>query len=116
MEVVNDIAIWLWSLAGVKFLVGHTLINVVVAVFAAVRDESDGFQFRKLLDFLGKKLAPYVIVYGVAKWFGADAGLEWLAPGVWLLIEATLTADLADNLGKLGIPLPERVASALGKN
>ena len=106
MEALNDIVVWLWSLAGVRFLIGHTLVNVTVAVAAAVRDEEDGFQLEKLLNFLGKKLAPYVIVYGVAKWFGMDAGLDWLAPAVWLLIEATLAADLVGNLGRLGVPLP----------
>ena len=81
-----------------------------------MRDESDGFQFSKLLDFLGKKLAPFVIVYGVAKWFGADAGLEQLSLAVWLVIEATLAADLAENLARLGVPVPDGVLSLLGKS
>lgn len=113
MEILKEILIWLWTLAGVRFLVGHTCINVVVAVMAAVRDEEDGFQVKRLLEFLGKKLLPYVLVYGTAKYFGMDAGLEWLAPAVWVLIEATLAADLAENLERLGVPLPESVSRVL---
>lgn len=116
MDNLQEIALWLWSLDGVKFIVGHTLVNVAVAISAAVRDESDGFQFARLLDFLGKKLTPYVLVFGVAQWQGADAGLDWLAPAAWVLIEVTLTADLADNLKRLGVPVPERVLGLLGKD
>ncbi|MCP4540649.1 MAG: hypothetical protein GY832_26220 [Chloroflexi bacterium] len=106
---------WLWSLAGVQFIVSHTLINVVVAISASVQDKNDTFQYTKLFDFLGRKLLPYVLVYGAVKAVGVDAGLDMLALPLWALIEAALLADLAENLARMGVPIPERALSLLGK-
>lgn len=115
MENLQVLLEWLWSLNGVKILVSHVAINVVVAVAAAVQDEADNFKFAKLLDFLGRKLLPYVLVYAVVKFVGIDAGLDNLALPVWALIEAALVADLAENLARLGVPIPERALQVLGK-
>lgn len=104
---------WLWSLAGVKFLTSHVAINVVVAVAAAL--QAGDFQLGKLAEFLWRKLLPLVLVYGAVKAVGIDAGLDFLAPIVFGLIELALLSDLTDNLARLGIPLPERVVSVLGK-
>ena len=98
----------IWSYAGVKMLVGQVLINVVVALAAA--QKSGTLDFSKLAEFLTKKLLPFVAVYVVCKVFGESAGLIWLAPAVWTIIEATLAANLIDNLGRLGVPLPEALA------
>ena len=67
----------------------------------------------KLVEFLTKKLLPFVAVYVIAKVFGDEAGLAWLAPAVWAIVETTLTANLMDNLGKLGVPLPAALARVL---
>jgi phage-related holin len=98
----------IWSYAGVKVIVGHILINVVVALAAAQYTSS--LDLSKLSEFLTKKLLPFIAVYVVCKVFGEGAGLPWLAPAVWTIIDATLAANLIDNLGKLGVPLPEALA------
>lgn len=104
LEALKAIFVLVWSFVGVKFLVSHILINVVVAGSAALK--SGNFLFSKLGEFLTKKLLPFVAVYVIAKAVGIEAGLEWLAPAVWVLIEGMLTANLLDNLSTLGIPLP----------
>lgn len=98
----------IWSYAGVKIIVGHVLINVVVALAAA--QYTNALDLSKLAEFLTKKLLPFVAVYAVCKAFGDSAGLPWLAPATWTIIEATLAANLIDNLGKLGVPLPDALA------
>lgn len=110
LTVVN----WLWSLGGVKILMSHVAINTVVAVAAAL--QAGDFQLGKLFEFLWRKLLPLVLVYGAVKAVGVDAGLDYLAPIVFAMIETALLSDLAENLARLGVPLPERVASVLGKS
>ena len=104
LEALKAFFALVWSFAGVKFLVSHVLINVVAAGSAALK--SGDFLFSKLGEFLTKKLLPFVAVYAIAKAVGMEAGLEWLAPAVWVLIEGILTANLLDNLNTLGVPLP----------
>jgi len=113
MEDLTTVVTWLWTLAGVKFIVSHVAVNTVVAVAAAL--QVGDFQLGKLFEFLWRKLLPLVLVYGAAKAIGADAGLDILAPGALVMIETALAANLAENLAKLGVPLPERVVSLLGK-
>lgn len=99
--------VWLWTLSGVKFITTHTGINFVVAVMAAVRTKK--FKPHKLAEFLTRKLLPYVIVYGSIKVIGVEAGLDWLTPIIFGIIETTLLADLTENLATLGIPMPEKI-------
>lgn len=112
--------VWLWTLDGVRFIAGHTVLNLVVAVAAALR--TGEFQPYKLAEFLRKKLAPYVLIYGVIKALSVEAqspdghllgiglqGFDWLAASSFALIEISLAADLAENLAALGVPMPDSI-------
>jgi len=104
-EFVKELVLLVWSFDGVKVIVGHTIINVVVAIAAA--QYTGSLELAKVGEFLGRKLLPFVAIYFVLKAFGEAAGLSFLAPVVWGAIEVSLTGDLMDNLVKLGLPLPE---------
>lgn len=104
IELLRVLALNVWGYTGVKVIVCHTLINVVVAVAAAVH--SNEFELGRIGEFLYRKLAPFVLIYYVVKVAGEAAGLGYLAPVVWGVIEATLMGDLLDNWSRLGLPLP----------
>ena len=112
-EWIRSFVLLVWAFDGAKVIICHTLINVVVAIAAALM--SGEFQLAKLAEFLIKKLLPYTAVYVVVKIAGLTAGLDWLAPVTWAAIEATLTGDLADNLVKIGLPLPDGIKSFIVK-
>lgn len=99
---------WLFQQTEVRFMVAHILVNVVLAVAAGMY--TGEFRLKKLGEFLYRKLAPFVLVYGAVKVAGSSSGLDGLALPVWAIIEATLVADLVENLDRLGIPIPERLA------
>jgi len=107
LEFLTAFVLQAWSYAGVKIIVCHTLINVVVAIAVALK--SNSFELGRVGEFLIRKLAPYVLVYYVVKVAGDGAGVAFLAPLVWTVIEATLTGDLLDNWEKLGLPLPSAI-------
>jgi len=113
-EWIKQFVFLVWSFDGAKVIICHTVINVVVALAAALMNGE--FQLAKLAEFLVKKLLPYVTVYVVVKVAGEAAGLAWLAPATWAAIEATLTGDLADNLVKIGLPLPDGIKSFIIKS
>jgi phage-related holin len=113
MDAITQFFLWLWTLDAVRFIAAHVVVNVVVALAAALN--TSDFKPHKLAEFLSRKLLPYVIIYGVVKAIGMDAGLDALAPVVFAIIEATLVADLVENLAKLGIPLPEAMKRAVSK-
>jgi len=113
-EYVKQLLVLIWSFDGVKVIVAHTAINVVVAIAAAV--VSGTFELAKVAEFLIKKLLPYVAIYFIVKAFGLAAGLEWLGPVVWTAIETSLAGDLADNLVKLGLPLPDGIKQIVVKS
>jgi len=102
---------WLASIPEVKVIGGHVLFNTMVAVAVALY--TGDFQFKRLWEFFYRKLAPYVLVYGAARLFGDATGTSGLAATLFAMIEAMLVADLADNLGKIGIKWPESVARAI---
>lgn len=104
LEFLTAFVLQAWSYAGVKIIVCHTLINVVVAIAVALK--SNSFELGRVGEFLIRKLAPYVLIYYVISVAGEGAGVAFLAPIVWTVIEATLTGDLLDNCEKLGLPLP----------
>jgi len=106
-EWIRSLVLLIWAFDGAKVIICHTVINVVVALAAALM--TGEFQLAKLGEFLIKKLLPYTAVYVVVKVAGLTAGLDWLAPATWAAIEATLTGDLADNLVKIGLPMPEQI-------
>ena len=96
---------WLWTLNGVKALTISIIVNLTVALAAAVRTST--FKPHKIADFLFKQLAPYVLVYGAIKAIAMDTQYAALTPIVWALMETVLAANLTENLGWLGIPLPQ---------
>ena len=95
----------LWAMWEVKFLTFHILVNVVVALAAAIH--LGEFQLAKIGEFLYKKLLPYLLVWAVAKVAADATNLGALALAAWAILELNLVGDLADNLSKLGIPLPD---------
>jgi len=107
IEFLKALVMQAWAYDGVKVIVTHTLVNVVVALAASAR--AGTFELGKVGEFLIRKLAPYVGVYLVVKAAGEAAGIAFLAPIAWTAIEATLTGDLLDNWTKLGLPLPETI-------
>ena len=92
------------SYPGVKFLAAHVLINVVVALAVGIREGN--FDFRKVGNFIYAKLLPYVLGYYVVALLGDTANVAFIGPVAWAAIVTTLTADLLDNLGRLGLQLP----------
>jgi hypothetical protein len=105
MEFFKSLFVLVWSYNGVRMIVSHILINVVVALAAAQR--TGDLCLSKLAEFLWKKLLPYVAAYFTVQLFGETAGLTWLGPACWTIIEATLIGNLTDNLSKLGLSMPK---------
>ena len=104
---------WLVGIPEVKFIGGHVLLNVLVAVAAAIA--AGEFKLHRLAEFLWRKLTPYVLVYAAARLFGEATGLAAVAPSVFALIEAALLSDLVENLERLGLRLPEPVSRLISK-
>lgn len=114
MEYLNNLGgllLALWALPEVQFLVYHILLNVAVAVAAAIVEGS--FAFARLSEFLYKKVLPFLVVYAGARAVGNAANLAWLAASVFALLETRLLADLIDNLERLGIPIPDALLRLL---
>jgi hypothetical protein len=112
-DAVVALVLLAWAYDGVKVIACHTLINVFVAIAAALKAGS--FELGRVADFLAHKLAPYVLIYFVIKLFGDGAGVTFLAPIVWTAIEASLTGDLLDSWQKLGLPLPQSIQNFVVK-
>jgi len=104
---LGSLIVAIWSVWEVQFVVYHVLLNLAVALAAAIN--TDTFEFAKVAEFLYRKLLPYLIVFAVASTAGVSLGMAWLATAVWALIEMSLIGDLVDNLKKLGIPIPAGV-------
>lgn len=113
IEFLKNLVRQIWSFAGVKFIVCHVVINVIVGVAAALKTRT--FSLSKLGDFLISKLAPYVLIYVSIKLFGDEVGLTALAPLAWTVITATLLGDLGDSLMQLGINLPQSIRQFIVK-
>lgn len=107
VEWLKGVVTAVWAFDGVKFIVLHVVVNVVVAVAAALKTRT--FSLAKVGDFLISKLMPYVTVYLVVKLLGDEIGLSALAPLAWAVITATLLGDLGDSLTQLGLQLPEAI-------
>ena len=113
LERVGVFLGWLWAQFEVKFLVGHILVNTVTALAAAIK--TGDFKMYKLVEFLYRKLLPYVLLYTVFRIGGEVAGLGGLDKIVFGLIEVALWADLIENLGRLGVKLPGGIKRAVSK-
>ena len=103
-----DVLVGIVALPWVKFIAAHVVINVVVAIAAALKEKN--FQLAKIGEFLAAKLAPYVLVYAAIQTLGDSAGLAGLGTAVFALIEASLLGDLGDSLSRLGVPLPKSLS------
>lgn len=113
MDIIKELIEQALSYPEVKFLVCHIVINLVVALAAALK--IGDFSLHKVAEFLTKKLLPYVLVYFVVRIAGDAAGLGALALVAWGAIEAALVGDLLDNLSRLGLPLPDGLKRAVTK-
>ncbi|HEY4720805.1 MAG TPA: phage holin family protein, partial [Anaerolineae bacterium] len=102
---LKDLLLALWNDAAVQLIVAGVVLNVVVAVAAAIK--SNNFQLARIGEFLYRKLLPYLMVYAVARLLGDAAGVPGLATAVWAIITVTLAGELTANLANLGIEMPE---------
>lgn len=112
VATLQSILLQIWSYDGVKIIILNVLFNVAVAIAAALYTGT--FNFKKLADFLIKKLLPFTLVYFAAKLLGNALDLSAIAIATWAIIEATLIGDLADSLALLGIKLPDTVMKLIG--
>ena len=112
-DFVHTAIVFLWAMGSVQFIVYHVLLNVAVALAAAIR--TGEFKFYRVWEFLYRKLLPFVLVYGVARGLGETANQGWLAVAVMGLIEMSLASDLVENLALLGVPIPEAVLKLVNK-
>lgn len=113
LERVGAFLAWLWAQFEVKFLVGHISINLIAGLAASIK--TGEFKVYKVAEFLYRKLLPYVLLYTVFRVVGDMAGLSAIGKTVFGLIELALWGDLIENLGRLGIKLPDGVARAVSK-
>jgi len=113
-EWIQNLAVALWLMTSVQFIVYHVLLNVAIALAAAIR--TGEFKFYKVGEFLYRKLLPFVLVYGVARGLGETANQGWLAVAVMGLIEMSLAADLVENLARLGVPIPDAILQLIDKS
>jgi phage-related holin len=113
LDDIMDFFKWLVSIPEVKLIGGHIVLNTIVAIAAALYTSS--FQFNKLWEFLYRKLLPYCLIYGAARLLGEATGTSELAAVVFAIIEAMLIADLAENLGKMGIKWPTALRRMITK-
>ena len=95
-----------------KIIVGHVLINLVAALAAALK--TNALDLAHVKSFVLQKLLPNLAVFTVAKLAGNLAGLHWRAGGAWGAVEADLLGDLADSLGRLGLPMPGALMKGKG--
>jgi len=102
---VKQVVEWLWAQAEVQVIVLHVVLNLALAVAATIKTGT--FVLAKTGEFLYKKLLPLVIVYGVLAFVVQSLGYGELKLAVFAAIETGLLGDMLDNLGKLGLKLPD---------
>ncbi len=104
-----DLVVMIWAIWEVKFTVYHILLNLAVALAAAIRTNT--FELAKIAEFFYRKLLPYLIVFAVASAASSALSIGWLVTISWALVELALTGDMVDNLKKLGIPIPDDIVN-----
>ena len=97
------------SLGTTQFMFGNILLNWAVAVAAAMTTGT--FELKKISEFLWKKILPLMGVYFVGVALGGAVESEAIVNVVFAALEVRLLADLVENLGKLGVKLPDAVSS-----
>ena len=113
LQPVLDFLSVFWAESQVKWILLTVGVNVLVALFAALY--SGEFSFQKLSEFLYRKILPLGGTYAVFWVFGQAIELEALAVATFAVLELKLVADLAESLGKLGVPIPEPLKRAVAK-
>jgi len=113
-EFIQNAVVFLWMMNEVRFIVYHVLLNLGIALAAAIR--TGEFKFYKVGEFLYKKLLPFVLLYAFARGLGETANQGWLSITTLGLIEFTLAADMVENLARLGVPIPEGILKLIDKS
>jgi hypothetical protein len=113
LEWLRGVVAVLWADYRFQFITFHTLINVPLAVLAALR--AGDFTFARLGAFLTGKLLPFSIVFGVSLAAGDALGVPGLSTAVWALLQGTLLANTLETLAEFGIRLPDLLTRAVSK-
>jgi phage-related holin len=114
LEQIGSFLVQLWSFPQTQITIYHVLINVVVALAAAIRAKD--LDINRIGEFLYRKLLPFIMVYAVVVPFSEQTGLSWLVTSAWAVIELTLLTDLLDNLKVLGVPIPDAVMQLIKRD
>ena len=104
MEILQSFFVSLWERTETKFIAGHVLLNLFIAVTRAL--SSNTFNLRKLSGFMTEKLIPYIGVFAISLQFESAIQLQGLSAVAWGFIQTSLLAQTIDSLGKMGIPFP----------
>lgn len=104
MEIFQSFFVSLWDRTETKFIAGHVLLNLFIALAKTL--SSNSFNLRKLSGFMTDKLIPYIGVFAIATQFESAMHVYGLSTVAWGLIQTSLLAQTVDSLGKMGIPFP----------
>jgi hypothetical protein len=107
LETLQAFLILVWGFDGVKLICIGVLLNVVLAVAAAL--QNGRFSFAVLGEFLLRKLLPYVMVYVVFKLVAGETEFAWVSVAVWALIQGMIVSSIVEKLADLGVPIPAGV-------
>lgn len=111
---VIGVSQWVWGFWQTKFLLAQIGLNFVLAVAVTIR--TGEFVLARTAEVLYRKVLPYLLIFAFLAAFGNAINLEWLTTASWLLLVASLTSDMLDNLRKLGVPIPEGLTKARLEN
>ena len=115
---LQEFVVYLWSQPEVKFLVGSVFVNLIVAIAASVH--LGEFKLYKTAEFLYKKLLPYTLIYAATRLVADWVEVGWLSAAAFAAIEASLLADLLENVAavglKHGVELPEGLFKSIIKD
>lgn len=111
-QVLEALA-WVWGFGEVKFILGHTALNVVAAVAVGIYTKT--FLLGKLGQFLYRKVLPFVLLFAAFAAFGEAANMAAMKTVAFAGIEAMLAADLFDNLKKVGMERKEAAPAPSGR-
>lgn len=107
MEIINH---FISLVDGVKLT---TILALIIANFItgiAVSIKNKNFNLKEAGQFLYERVLPYVVGYfGVGVIATIDSGWEWAVPATWVIILATLTGAILQNLKELGVAIPEQL-------
>lgn len=101
----------LYSTDQVRWLIVMILVNVGVAIVAAII--KGRFRLDKLGLWLKDLLLPYLVAYGAGAAVAVvQPDLAWIRDGGWVLLQAGLVAHLLTTLRvDLGVSLPEAIST-----